>query len=33
MMGLYEDIACVDAALPGRLGVAVRFMEGGDDVL
>jgi len=31
-MGLSEDIARVAADLPGRLGVAVRFMKSGEDV-
>jgi beta-lactamase class A len=30
---LYDDIAGVAAALPGRLGVAVRFVESGEEVL
>ena len=32
IMGLYEDIAHIAADLPGRLGVAVRFLENGEDV-
>jgi beta-lactamase class A len=32
-MVLYDEIAGVAAALPGRLGVAVRFVESGEEVL